>query len=378
MTCIPGTPKIAADDMKTCLIAVDAEGAPRVALRQRILRAGLFALLVAASAMLFIAAPAHAQSVTATLSDANESHGVAINPVTNKIYLADDSGGTLTVIDGATNAISSPSNTYGGLGNWAVAVNPVTNMVYVVDRSASKIYAFNGATATSPATYAATISPGAGNLFSIAINPATNMIYVCDDGNAYVVVIDGNTNTEVTTVSLGSTGGVPNFPVSVAVNPVTNMIYVVENDSNAGCTSGCIPNQVAVINPGNNNAITNIGVGNSPVAVVVNPVTNLIYVANSGSNSVSVIDGSSNTVTATVTSPEMLGPVGLAANPETNQVFVANSGKRLRLRHQRHHDSCHGRDRYHRDPEPRASFQSPWTRRPIKPISPMDLRGPLP
>jgi YVTN family beta-propeller protein len=326
MTCIPGTPKIAADDMKTCLIAVDAEGAPRVALRQRILRAGLFALLVAASAMLFIAAPAHAQSVTATLSDANESHGVAINPVTNKIYLADDSGGTLTVIDGATNAISSPSNTYGGLGNWAVAVNPVTNMVYVVDRSASKIYAFNGATATSPATYAATISPGAGNLFSIAINPATNMIYVCDDGNAYVVVIDGNTNTEVTTVSLGSTGGVPNFPVSVAVNPVTNMIYVVENDSNAGCTSGCIPNQVAVINPGNNNAITNIGVGNSPVAVVVNPVTNLIYVANSGSNSVSMIDGSSNTVTATVTSPEMLGPVGLAANPETNQVFVANSG----------------------------------------------------
>lgn len=311
--------------MVACELAIETATAPRSALRQRILRAGLVALFAVASAMLFVVAPAHAQVITATLSDANDSHGVAINPVTNKIYLA-DSEGTLTVIDGATNAISSPSNTYGGLGNWAVAVNSVTNMVYVVDRSASKIYAFTGATATSPATYAATISPGAGNLFSIAINPATNMIYVCDDGNAYVVVIDGNTNTEVTTVSLGSTAGVPNFPLSVAVNPVTNMIYVAENDSNAGCTSGCIPNQIGVISGSSNSVVANIGVGNSPVAVVINPVTNLIYVANSGSNSVSVIDGSSNTVTATVTSPEMMGPAGLAVNPETNQVFVANSG----------------------------------------------------
>ncbi len=283
------------------------------------------ALLLAASAL--VSSPARAQSVTASLSDSNLAHGVAINPVTNKIYLADYSGGTLTVIDGATNGMSSPSNTYDGLSNWAVAVNSVTNMVYLVDRGASKVYAFNGATATSPATYAATISPGSGNLFSIAVNPVTNMIYVADDSNGYVVVINGSTNTEVTTVSLGVyDGSVPILPVSVAVNPATNMIYVAEDDSGEGCTSSCLPNSVGVINGSNNTLAATVGVGNSPAALVVNPVTNLIYVANSGSNSVSVINGSTNAVTATVTSTNMAGPVGLAVNPVTNQVFVANSG----------------------------------------------------
>ncbi len=331
MTSTTGGSNFTACGKQTRGFAAGVARARRIGSAQRTLRAGLFALFVAASATLFVATPARAQVVTTTLSDANQSHGVAINPVTNKIYLA-DLGGTLTVIDGATNAVSSPSNTYGGVENWAVAVNPVTNMVYVVDRGASKIYAFNGATATSPATYSATISPGAGNLFAIAINPETNMIYVADDSHGYIVVINGSDNS-FTTVSLGTTDSVVNLPVSLAVNPATNMIYVVENDSLTGCTSGCLPNQVAVINPGNNNAITNIAVGNSPVAVVVNPVKNLIYVANSGASSgpnpvttVSVIDGSTNTVTANVTSPQMATPVGLAINTITNQVFVANSG----------------------------------------------------
>ncbi|MFZ0909220.1 MAG: hypothetical protein WAN24_07070, partial [Candidatus Acidiferrales bacterium] len=71
MTSTLRIPKIAADDIKAFMLAADTDGAPRVALRQRILRAGSFALLVAASAMLFFAAPAHAQVVTASLSDSN-------------------------------------------------------------------------------------------------------------------------------------------------------------------------------------------------------------------------------------------------------------------------------------------------------------------
>jgi len=320
MTCIPGTPKIAADDMEACRLAVEATSAPRVALRKRILRAGLVALLAASSAMLFVAAPAHAQVVTASLSDSNVSHGVAVDPVTNKIYLA-DSGGTLTVIDGATNAISTASN--GGSANyWAVAVNPVTNLVYVINQATGNIDVFTGATASAAAHYSTFISLGTGNFFAIAVNPASNLIYVCDDDNGVVDVIDGLNNNSVATVSLGSSGGIPNLPVSVAVNSATGMVYVAENDGNPS-----FGNSVGVVNGSSSpSLVATIAVGTSPTSVVVNPVTNLIYVANSGSNSVSVIDGSSNTVTATVTSPEMLSPIGLAVNPVTNQVFVANSG----------------------------------------------------
>src|SRR5271154_594024 len=86
-----------------------AARAPHSTLRLRVARAGVCALLLAASAL--VASPAQGQSVTATVADTNAPHGIAINPVTNKIYVADYFG-TLTVIDGATNAVSTMS--YGG------------------------------------------------------------------------------------------------------------------------------------------------------------------------------------------------------------------------------------------------------------------------
>jgi DNA-binding beta-propeller fold protein YncE len=41
-----------------------------------------------------------------------------------------------------------------------------------------------------------------------------------------------------------------------------------------------------------------IAVGSSPKAMAVNPATGLVYVANTSSGTVSVIDGATNTVTA--------------------------------------------------------------------------------
>ena len=72
----------------------------------------------------------------------------------------------------------------------------------------------------------------------------------------------------------------------MAVNPVTNKIYVANSDSN----------NVTVID-GATNSTTTVPVGHRPAAVAVNPVTNKIYVANSGSNNVTVIDGATNTTT---------------------------------------------------------------------------------
>src|SRR5688572_21705252 len=66
-----------------------------------------------------------------------------------------------------------------------------------------------------------------------------------------------------------------------------------------------------------------IAVGTTPSAIAVNPVTNKVYVANDGSNNVSVIDGATHTST-----PVAVGnrPLWLAVNPETNRVFVGNFG----------------------------------------------------
>ena len=54
----------------------------------------------------------------------------------------------------------------------------------------------------------------------------------------------------------------------------------------------------------------------------MNPTTNRIYVCNYGDKTVSVLDGSTNTVLATV--PVGDGPAGIAVNPATNRVYVSN------------------------------------------------------
>ena len=57
---------------------------------------------------------------------------------------------------------------------------------------------------------------------------------------------------------------------------------------------------VSVINGTTNTVFATIPVGDDPERLDVNEVTNRIYVPNSGSNTVSVIDGNTNTVIATV------------------------------------------------------------------------------
>src|SRR5437867_4218561 len=71
-------------------------------------------------------------------------------------------------------------------------------------------------------------------------------------------------------------------------------------------------------------SVTNIPVGNDPVPEVYDPVNGNLYVGNSGSGTVSVIDSTSNTVIATV----VVG-TGLANgiwNPANGNVYFCNQG----------------------------------------------------
>ncbi len=83
-------------------------------------------------------------------------------------------------------------------------------------------------------------------------------------------------------------------------------------------------NTVSVIDTATNTITATVPVGTVPVGVAVNPAGTKVYVANSGSRDVSVIDTATNTVTATV----LVGndPWGVAVNPAGTKVFVANQG----------------------------------------------------
>ena len=132
----------------------------------------------------------------------------------------------------------------------------------------------------------------------------TNQIYV--DSSHLVAVIDSTNNTLRI---------VPIFPHLSAVNPVTNRIYVTNNN-----------NTVTIIDGGTYSIINTLHVGsdNSTFkhALVVNSVSNKIYVTNEGDNTITVIDGATNT-NRTVTA--LKHPFAVAVNSVTNRIYVTNN-----------------------------------------------------
>src|SRR5215831_14061863 len=83
-----------------------------------------------------------AQKVTTTVPVGTNPFEIAINPITNKIYVANLSSANVTVIDGATNATTTVS---AGSSPRAVAVNPVTNRIYVANESSNNVTVIDGA-----------------------------------------------------------------------------------------------------------------------------------------------------------------------------------------------------------------------------------------
>ena len=227
---------------------------------------------------------------------------IAVNPVTNKIYVLQSANG-LVVIDGATNQ----TTTIPGIGGASMALNPTTNKIYITDIP-SGVTVIDGATnavTAIPANGAPLVAAGA----PITVNSTTNKIYIANTGNSAVNVIDGATNV-MTAIQSNLY-----FPIALDINPAANKIFVV-NRNDAGSIGGITvidgaTNQTTAIQA----ATSGAGIG----MIAVNSATNKAYVTNETANSVTVFDGNSNTATNV---PVGRGPSWLAVNQATNKIYV--------------------------------------------------------
>jgi YVTN family beta-propeller protein len=102
-------------------------------------------------------------------------------------------------------------------------------------------------------------------------------------------------------------------PMAVAVNETTNKAYVVNHNDNS----------ITVVDGKTLGVVATIKTGAGPEAIAVNPITNRVYVANAAESSVSVIDGATDTVAATVRTGSKCNAV--AVNPTTNRIYLANN-----------------------------------------------------
>ena len=101
-------------------------------------------------------------------------------------------------------------------------------------------------------------------------------------------------------------------PLGVAITLDGKWVYVANQGSNS----------VSVINTATNNVTATVPVGSEPYEVALDPHGKRVYVTNEVSNSVSVINTATNNVTATV--PVGSHPTGVAVTPDGKKVYVAN------------------------------------------------------
>lgn len=153
-------------------------------------------------------------------------------------------------------------------------------------------------------------------------SPATWVLGHNGGANAMMAAVGGVTRTfhaTGTLPSIGTTTPLGNLllglgPTGVGADTTRDLYYVADSGSNV----------VTVIDGSSMLATDSIPVGSGPVAIAVNDVANRIYVVNAVDSSVSVIDGGSKTVVATIPMP-FGGTNGVAVNPATDSVYVTTA-----------------------------------------------------
>ncbi|MGN6632452.1 MAG: YncE family protein [Nitrososphaeraceae archaeon] len=269
----------------------------------------------------------------------NSPIDVAVNPSSSLVYVTNIESATVSVIDGITNTISSTIKV--GSIPYAIAVNPITNMVYVTDIGGGSISILqNSKNANDNNSNSNSNNINVIRTFEkingfiapagIAINISTNKAYVSDYASNTVFVIDLKTNSVIHRIKVGTN------PVGISVNPISNRIYVTNIGDNTVSVIDGSNYKILVNNSSrtrtpfieppfdDNDSSTKIPVNvKFPLIAsfaAVNSATNKVYVTNTASNTVSVIDGNKDVV---------LVKLNFSTNPANAGEIVCNGVKNL-------------------------------------------------
>ncbi|MEW5719874.1 MAG: hypothetical protein AB1817_14695 [Chloroflexota bacterium] len=182
--------------------------------------------------------------------------------------------------------------------------DPVRHRVYVM--AYEKIVVLDSTTGQILATHAAK-----GSYFTLAVAPSGE--------NLFLALYDAATNAQYLTAldpTSGATRGrapVGGDPRGALSSPDGARVYVANSFSNT----------ISVIDPRALNEITTVAVGLRPNALALDDTARRLYVANSDSDSVSIVDTPTNQVVGTI--PLGMNVTALVANENAGRVYAANA-----------------------------------------------------
>jgi len=232
--------------------------------------------------------------------------GIAVDSGTGLVFVAANtspSDGSVSVVDTVTGKVIDTVTPLSGGVPWAVAVDATAGEAYVTYPQGGTVAVVDTATREAVAEISVGDRP-----LSVAVDPEARALYVgMVDGN--VSVIDTTTRRVVDTVTVGD-NVTRNETPDLAVDPRSGDVYVANSQTDT----------LSVIDRDSRQVVETIrGLGH-PQGVAVDPSTGQAYV--SGTERVSVIDTRTRKVIDTITTPGS-GIGGVAVDPTAGVVYVS-------------------------------------------------------
>jgi len=156
----------------------------------------------------------------------------------------------------------------------------------------------------------ATSIPVGSSIQGLAVNPATNLIYAADYNNAVVYVLDASNNyAVVTTIAVGLQ------PYSVAVDQTKNLVYVVNQNITSKQN---ILGSLSIIDGSTGTVTSTLDLPDIPNQVVVNQATGDVFTG--GSNVTRIVNGAiAKTI---VIGPSSVTGICVSGNNEVSFIYL--------------------------------------------------------
>ena len=259
-----------------------------------------------------------------TISLLSGSHPVYLNSAEDGMMFVLNSGANSACPDGGSvssipvSTLSVSFTTCTGPHPTIMAQSSANNYIYVVNGDGS----ISVLSPTGPALVG-TIAPP---------NGQTPVYVTASVGGSYIFAVtqggSGNAGT-LQIIAAGATGVAASVPLGMqptfaVVNPTLNRLYVTNTGDNTVSVF-----DTSNVNPSSSTPIpllATVTVGTGPIGVTPLQSGTLFYVANGGSNDVTVVSANSFSALATVALPAGANPVFITSDPTSSKVYVADKG----------------------------------------------------
>lgn len=275
-------------------------------------------------------------------------------------YITNYVGNTVSVLNSETDqVVDNLSTGINANGPSGIAIHPDGTKLYVANRPqygkrAGSLSVIDLAERKVTAIIPVGVAP-----LGVAISPTGERVFVANEGSSSLSVINTLTNQPFIDMSVPNLGANP-FPRGVAAhpNPLRPLVYVTNRTVNSYSDDeqNPYPDQCDAlvarppvnVNPDQcvgslsifdidlKTQVGSVAVGMAPEGVAVHPDGMLVYVANSGDRTVSVVETVFNRVVGVIAldefggAPQPLVPRGVAVSPDGNRLYVTDgAGNRL-------------------------------------------------